>query len=167
MALQPLPHRFTGDITWSEARPLIDDNFDKVVQNVNDLGAKTTSSKTITFSSVTTGSSFRDTVVILNPGATSSYNYINLTSPETGLLSATPMIDVYVDTNSSAFLWPNGASLTSAQRNLIIGVKKDLTNVDGIASFIISGRNNDTSTHTYYVTFRVAYFPSPPSGLFR
>lgn len=167
MAQTPVPHRFTGEISWEQARPLIDDNFDKVIQNTYDMGARISSSKTLTFSSVTTGSTFRETIVLVNPSKTSSYSYINLAQPENGFTAAVPIIDVYVDTNSSAFLWPNGSSLTTAQRNLIIGVKKDLTAADGIASFTISGRNNDSSTHTYYVTFKVAYFPSPPTGIYR
>lgn len=160
-------HRFTGEMSWEQARPLVDDNFLKAIQSTADLGARTT--KTVSFTlAIAATTSFYKTVVLANPGLTSSYSYVNLLSPENGVSAAVPIIQVYIDTNNTAtYLWPNGSSLTSGQKNLTISAKKDLTAVDGVTSFTISGFNGDSSSHNYYVTFSVAYFPSPPQGIFR
>jgi hypothetical protein len=69
--------------------------------------------------------------------------------------------DVYVDTNDVAHQFPNGASLTSAQRSLRLynwlswGDSSDATNM---RVFKVRVENTDASDHVYYVRIR-AYIP--------
>lgn len=167
MTLLIPPHRFNDTTDWEQARPLIDDNFDKTVQAIIDLGAKTTSSTQIITSSIAAGDVFHQTVAIVNPDGTSTYPYITLPKEESGLTSVIPAMDIRVDTDAPLYLWPNGNSLSTGQRKLTITAKVDLTTVDGIGSLTISGRNNDSSAHVYYITIRVAYFPLLAATAFR
>lgn len=168
MSLLIPPHRFGEQTTWDEAKPLLNDNFEKTVQAVADLGIQTTSSTVLSFGSVATGANFQQTVAIVQPGSSSSYPYITLNNKESGLTSIIPSVDVYVDaSNDSNYKWPNGVSLSSGQQKLSIHAKVDLTAVDGLASLTVSGRNNDSSAHSYYVTVRVAYFPTIGNVSFR
>lgn len=165
--MSTVPNRLQEGTDYQSARPLINDNFDKVAADVTSLGAGQTTTTTVTFSAITTGTTFRQTVVICNPSATSSYSYINAASIIGGVSAIVPSMDVYVDTdNDSTYLYPLGTNLTSSSRALAIDAKLDLTAVDGVASLTISGRNYDASTHTYYVHIKCAYFSSKPAGSF-
>lgn len=71
------------------------------------------------------------------------------------------LFDVRVDTNDYAYQFPNGSSLTTAQRQLRLyswiswGDSSDTTN---IRTFKVRVENYDTVSHTYYLTVR-AYIP--------
>lgn len=164
-----VPHRLQEGTYYREAMPLINDNFDKVAQDVNDLGARNTSTSARITATVAAGTTFYKTVAICNPSGSSSYDYVNTTVPITNVSAIVPAIDVYIDTDSDAgYLYPIGTSLSSAQRAMTISAKLDLTKADSNpASITISGRNYDGSSHTYYIYVRCAYFPSAPSGQFR
>ena len=165
--MSSVPNRLQEGTNYTQAVPLINDNFDKVAADVTSLGAGQTTTTTVTFSAITAGTTFRDTVVIVNPGGSSSYPYITADSIIAGVSAIVPSMDVYIDTdNDSGYLYPIGVSLSVAQKALAIDAKLDLTTAGGVASLTISGRNYDSSTHTYYVHIKSAYFSSKAPGSF-
>jgi hypothetical protein len=168
--MSSVPHRFQEGTDYNSARPLLDDNFNKVVNDVADLGARQTTTTSYNTGSISAGGSFRHTIAICNPGDTSSFNYVNTPDYVSGISSIVPSIDVFIDTdNNLDYLYPVGISLSSSAKALAIDAKLDLTPADtgAVATVTISGRNYDTSSHTYYIHVRFSYFPSQPSGAFR
>jgi hypothetical protein len=155
-----VPHRFQEGTDFNGSRPLLNDNFDKISDYINSQAVNTTNSTTVT-STVAATSTSNTTVVVLNPGATSTYAYINtpLTVKTLGIIQ--PQIDVYVDVDNNANnLLPNGSSLTAAQKNASVRASIDSTPVAGVGSLTINVRNNDSASHTYYVHIKCAYLQS-------
>ena len=95
-----VPHRFQEGTDYQQARPLLDDNFNKVAADVTSLGAGQTTTTTVTFSAITAGTTFRNTVVIVNPGGSSPYPYITADSIIAGVSAIVPSMDVYIDTDN-------------------------------------------------------------------
>ena len=170
MASQP-PHRLNPDTPLDQNLALINDNFDKVVQTVGDLGARTSSTTTVTFASVAAGGGFQQGIILIGPASTtpSFGSTISTAGTDSGASALTPQMDIYVDTdNNAAFLFPFGASLSAAQVNFTFGVVASSTiPTNTLAYFIINGYNRDVGAHTYFVHVRAAYLPAAPTGVFR
>jgi hypothetical protein len=83
-----------------------------------------------------------------------------------------PRITVFVDTNSSDYRWPDGSSLSAAQRNTITVTVINARTVLGSgadnttkAEFLIALQNFDASDHDFYVTADAFYVPAPETGV--
>lgn len=166
--MQP-PHKLNPETPLADNLALINDNNDKIVQNITDLGVQNSNTITVTFAGVTAGSAFNQIVYLVGSKQTvTGTNVVTTSQNITGNTAMIPAIDLYVDTdNNSAFLWPYGASLTGGI-NTIISVPPTLTYPSGVAgAIVISGRNKDVGSHTYYVHLRIAYFPLPTTSVFR
>lgn len=71
------------------------------------------------------------------------------------------LFTIYVDVLDSAHEFPNGASLTADQRKLTIMNWIDWANssdITNIRVFKIRVRNDDSSSHDYYIKFKI-YIP--------
>lgn len=158
------PHRIQVGTSYDDALSLINDNFEKSVQDVSDLGASLSTTTNISIGSVAAGATFNQTVYVYNKDLTGLTPSINLQGYANGLLAAVPMIDIYVDTQSADYLFPTGASLSSGQLALNVNAMLNKTASAGVASIVISGKNSDSSAHTYYATIQLAYFPETTSG---
>lgn len=161
-----VPNRLQQGTDYQAARPLINDNFDKVASDVTALGAARTTTALFNTGSVATATTWRQTVAIVNPGGSSSYPYVTAPASIPGVSAIVPEIDLYIDTDGdSGYLYPLGTSLTTAQKALTIDAKLDLTKADGAATITVSGRNYDASAHTYYIHIRCTYFASKSAGI--
>lgn len=159
------PHRIQVGTPYEDVLSLINDNFEKSVQDASDLGASLSTTVDVSIGSVAAGATFNQVIYVLNPGLTNASPYINVMAHANGLLAAVPMVDIYVDTRTAAYLFPTGSSLTTNQ--LALNVNAMLTKTTsgpGIASITISGRNSDASAHVYYATVQIAYFPEKTNG---
>lgn len=152
------PNRFTGDATWAQSMSTLNDNFDKSVQAINDIGGKffsvATASKTITAGSVWSLSvGFNDT----------RNQYVASSTP------IIPRIAPYVDNdNVDGFQVGWGASLTAGQALVICTswvYRGSSTGNVAVATFQF--HNLDSSSHTIYAYVDGAVFASPQSGYFR
>lgn len=75
---------------------------------------------------------------------------------------------VRVDTNNSAHDWPNGVSLTSAQRLVRMtgpyGNDQTSSEVsDGIRNYCVMLKNDDVSSHDYYIRIKFYHFRITPT----
>lgn len=154
---QQIPHRIQPDTPDVEKWALVNDNFDKTVQDIADLGAK--------FSSV---ANFTATV----PAGGTNFGSVSVTDDlnqyVVGATQIVPRVQIHVDTDDDAHAHPNGSSITAAQKNADIIVRVDRRPpVGSIAVYYITIRNFDSSSHTYYVSTDLSYNSSPVTGIFR
>jgi hypothetical protein len=101
------------------------------------------------------------TVLLFDPAFTFTFNGLPAINTAT-------LLDFYytvsVDTNTTAFDYPVGASLTSGQKNMQTNWWKDLAQSGGFGTangqqrIYIQVQNNDTATHTYYLRANALYF---------
>lgn len=74
---------------------------------------------------------------------------------------AKPIFEIYVDNdNNAAYLFPNGASLTTALRNFRFEFYQDLIDQDANPyrnKFLYYLKNLDSSQHTYYIHIKFIY----------
>lgn len=165
---QPLTLLQIG-MSQEDAYSAINDNFNKVVQDVRDLGADLSTegnySVTVPASNVSTA-----VFTLTSLGVTSaSANQVFTTRPASSVDGIAPQVDVYVDVDQDTdYLWPYGASLTTGQQSLFPIITPSLSGyADSLAAWTIIINNRDVSDHTYYVYTRCGYFPSGPTGFFR
>lgn len=163
------PNKLSPDVPLPDTIALINDNFDKTIQNIGDLGAKSTNIALVTFGSVAAGASFNNVVHMVNQNATYSGPIVSATSNISGVSALTAAADVYVDNDNNAnYLYPLGSSLTSPLLNVLFSITQSYTTPQGtLATIVISGRNKDSSAHTYYFHLRASYFPAIPTTVFR
>lgn len=86
-------------------------------------------------------------------------------------LPIVPRVTVYVDNNSSDYQWPDGNSLSSAQKSaiticvitprLVVGPSDDTVK----AQYAIALQNFDASSHDFYVYVDAFFVPAPESGV--
>lgn len=165
------PHVLNPDTPLDANLALINDNFNKVVQNTADLGANLTSTTLLTFN-VNATSTAAQTVAVISQGMTTNAAFSVTTPQPVGSISSlAPQIDLYVTTdNSAAKLWPGGASstLTSGELNFFISITAASTSfTNALTAFTIQINNRDASPHTYFVHAKAGYLPGAPTGVFR
>lgn len=163
------PHRIQPDTPQPEAYSLINDNFDKVIQDIRDLGANLSTTGII---SVTVAASSLTSVVytLTSQGVTSSsVNQVFTQSPASAVSGIAPQLDIYVDTdNDITKLFPLGSGLTAGQVALYAIVTVSNTGyTNSLGAWFIEINNRDTVSHTYYLHTRCGYFPSGRSGVFQ
>ena len=152
-----VPWRLQEGTNYRSAQPLLNDNFDKITDYLTAMcaGTTTTTTATVTVAGLSSG---YQTVVILNPGASSSYPYVATTGTNKTLVLIQPQISVYVDSdNTVGNLVPNGASLTAGQKNSDVSCFTDAVAVAGLGSVTLSIRNSDAISHTYYIHIKCSY----------
>lgn len=152
-----------------DAYSIVNDNFDKVVQDVRDLGANLSTEGNY---SITVGATSIVSFVftLTSQGATSdSVHQVFTQAPVSSVDGIAPQIDIYVDNDLDLdYLWPFGASLSSGQQALFPIVTPSLTSYENsVAAWSIVLNNRDAVDHTYYVYTKCGYFPSGPTGFFR
>ncbi len=156
------PNRLQPDSSLADNLALANDNFDKAVQDVGDLGAKFSGNFFILFT-IAAGSWSTTTVNISDSRA--QYRRDSLPFQ--------PRIDLWVDTDNTdaSNYFNSGNTLTSAQRNLMVNIVPIKTVIQvlptDVASYAFQIRNFDTSSHNYYVRGDDWYLQSPITGNFR
>lgn len=154
-----VPHRLQQDSPYPETLAQANDNFDKLVSDTSDLGAK--------FSS--TYASYSVTVA---PGSMHS-QLVGVTDvrPEyvAGRVQIAPRCEIFVDTDANdAYLLGYGASLSGEQLLSFKSVTVERRPaVNAIAAFLVQILNLGASPHTYYVRVDDSYINSPATGYFR
>lgn len=167
MATPPIRLQIGTD--WPGAIPLLNQNFDNVIQNIQDLGANVSTILTIPF--VVPATSLQSQVVTLtSKGVVSnSVNQVFTQQPVSSVNGISPAADIYIDVdNDIGHLFPLGASLTNAQLNLFPIITPQNTGFqNSVGAWLIQINNRDSVPHTYYVHTLCGYFPSAPAGVFR
>lgn len=164
------PSRLQVGTSVPDAYALINDNFDKIVQDIRDLGANLSTTGSVTFSALAASSVSSAVFTLTSQGAISdSANQVYTLLPVSSVSGVAPQVDIYVDNdNNAAYLWPNGASLSPGQLSIFPIVTPVVTGyTNSLAAWVITMNNRDASPHTYYVKTRCGYFPSGPTGYFR
>lgn len=159
------PHRLQVGTSYEDAISLLNDNFEKSVQDISDLGASESTSVTFITGSLASAATFSQIVYILPYGAAPAANSVILAAPALGLRGAVPAVDIYVDNTTSGFLYPTGSSLTPGQLALTANVSVNLTTQgSGLASMVFNIRNCDSISHSYYITCKLIYLPEISNG---
>lgn len=150
-----LPNRLFPDTPLEQNLALINDNFEKAVQDIGDLGAR--------FSSVASFSAFVPAGLLLTQtiGLTDSTNrYVQ------GSLQIVPRVDVFEDNDADDTYLVGYSNSQSATALVSVYVQRRPSG-SNIADFTISILNTDAIAHTYYVYGQNSYVDSPPEGNFR
>jgi len=155
-----IPHRIT-DTPWEQAAPLLDDNFDKTVQDIGDLGAKFSQGMAI-YSTTS-----------LSPGSMNTASIDVTADPPDphivpGRLEIIPRVEVWEDNNLDDDYLVGYNNSQSDGCQVTVWVQRRRSNdPDALATFTVQLFNNDSSSHTYYVKADVSYQPAPSTGNFR
>jgi hypothetical protein len=159
------PHRLQVGTSYEDAISLLNDNFEKSIQDISDLGASSTTTTQFNTNSVAAGATYNKTISILQAGSSPAADSIILTERANGLRGAMPAIDIYVDATGSDYLYPTGSSLTTGQQAVIANAHINITEQgSGIASLVFSLRNCDSSAHSYIVSLKLVYLPETSNG---
>lgn len=157
----PVPYWIDTNTPYNDVLSFVNDNFQSIATTPKEMGIRYTTTATFNTGSVAAGATFYQIVSILNPSETSSGNYVNTEKTVSAISLVTPLMDIYVDNyNDPNYLFPNGGGMTSGQQSVTFSHYANNTNVaSGKLSFVITGRNNDSSAHTYYFKLKVGYIP--------
>lgn len=159
------PHRLQIGTSYEDAISLLNDNFEKSIQDISDLGASSTTTTQFNTNSVAAGTTYNKTISILQAGSSPAADSIILTERANGLRGAMPAIDIYVDSTASDYLYPTGSSLSSGQQAVIANAHINITEQgSGIASLVFSLRNCDSSAHSYDIRLKLVYLPEVSNG---
>ena len=150
-----VPHRLQPDTRIEDNLALINDNTDKLISNIGDLGANKTGGFSVTVNIASGGFYY---IVV---GVRSSDNFAS----QVNNTLVWPMLDIFVDTDADYnYILPNGSSLTTGQQQLMVTTrvaKTAETNfADEIATVFYQLYNLDTVDHTYYLYGRAGFMPS-------
>lgn len=155
------PNRLQPDTSLADNLALANDNSDKAIQDISDLGAK--------FSTGASGS------VTITAG-TMAYFIIGMQDVQGAYvkdqLPLGPRYDVSIDVNDSGHFLPDGVSVTSAMRKTVVTQRVFKTSRNNFANekatYVIEIYNNDASDHTYYISVDAYYQQaSNQGGVFR
>lgn len=157
----PVPFWIDTNTPYADVLSFINDNFQSIATTPKEMGIRFSTTATFDTGSVAAGATFYKVISILNPSETFSGTYVNTEKTVASISMVTPIMDIYVDTNNDPnLLYPTGGSLTTGQQNLVVSHYINNTNMGaGKLSFVINGRNNDSSAHTYYFKLKVGYVP--------
>lgn len=159
------PHRIQVGTPYDDVLSLLNDNFEKSVQEIGDMGASETTTTTFTTGSVAAGATYTKVISILQAGSSPAADSIILSARANGLRGAVPALDIYVDNVTSAYLYPSGASLSSDQLALTVNAHVNMTEQgSGLESMVINLRNCGASAHTYDITVKLVYIPEISNG---
>lgn len=153
------PNRLQPDSPLKDNIAYINDNFDKTVQAINDIGGKLFS-----------GASYNVSVA---PGYMSTAHVTvtdTLNQYTAGSTPINPVVKVYVDVdNDDDYILGIGGLLSSGQADAMASVWVLNGYTTGhIGDYIVQIANRDTiDVHTYYVYVNNFSFNSPTTGIFR
>jgi hypothetical protein len=152
-----LPHRLSSETPYDQTISLINDSFDKSVQDMADLGAK--------FSSVASGSftlgtnSMNSLVVGLSDP---SKTYVS------GSTQIVPRIDIFIDNNNDeAWRFARGASAAPIPILCTPGRIARTPASGDIAEYEFQFYNLDVSSHVIYYSVDSSFIQSASRGIFR
>lgn len=163
------PTRLQVGTPFDAAIPLLNNNFDQVVQDIRDLGANFSTTGTLALT-IAASSLTAAVFTLTSKGVTSSSaNQVFTQSPVSAVTGIAPQMDIYVDNdNDPTYLFPSGSNLSSGQQALYpIMTISNTGYTNSLAAWVISLNNRDSVQHVYYIHTRCGYFPSGPSGNFR
>lgn len=159
------PHRLQVGTSYEDALALLNDNFEKSIQDISDLGASSTTTTLFTTNSVAAGATYNKVISILQAGSSPAADSIILTDRANGLRGAMPAIDIWVDSTGDDYLYPTGPLLSTEQQALIANAHINITEQgSGLASLVFSLRNCDSSAHSYTVNIKLVYLPEVSNG---
>jgi hypothetical protein len=152
------PHRLQPDTPLPDNLAYINDNFDKAVSDINDLGAKFSSVGSASFTLATGG---LQTITVDVSDVHPQY--------QANKMQIVPRMEMFVDVNDDDHIFPYGGSLTLAQQQAVVSVYPQRRARTGfVAMFTVLVYNFDVSgAHTYYINVDESYFYSPQGGVFR
>lgn len=157
------PNRLQPDTSYADNIALINDNFDKVVTAVNDIGVKNYGTGTYSAQTLAAGA-----LVALTLNIVDTKNQYT-----TDAIAVTPRWQIFVDNDANYnYLLPAGSSMTSAEQNVQFSWWQTRvvptgspSNTKAVLYAIL--KNNDASSHTYYISVDLYFGDSPQTGLFR
>lgn len=166
--MSQVPNVLQPDTSYTDNLSLINDNFSKVVEDLRDLGGDESTTTDILFT-VSASSLSAQTVALISQEEVTDAAYSVKTQSTVGDIAAlSPIVRVRIDVDDDAHLWINGASLTSDQLNVFIGVTVSATFfTNAIGGYTIQINNRDSSDHTYYVHTSCNYVQRATGGQFR
>jgi hypothetical protein len=151
------PNRLFPDTPLQDNLALINDNADKAVQDISDLGAK--------FSSLGSFSVTIPAGQTLYPYTLATINVSN-TSYVPGRLQIVPRFAIYVDNDmNSAYLL--GYANSQSNKAVIGTYIQQSPSIGSVADNAISIQNMDSVSHVYYVYWDESYVDSPRTGTYR
>jgi hypothetical protein len=152
------PHRLQPDTSLADNLALINDNFDKVVSDMVDLGARFSSVGRIQ-ASVVAGTSVCITLGLID----------TLNQYQPGRLQIVPRLETFVDNDlNDNYLLGYTNSLTTGQQNvLVLPWPQRRPGVGDVADVGVFIHNFDVANHVYYCYVDESYMASPPVGNFR
>lgn len=163
------PTRLQKGTSLDDAYSLLNDNFEKVVQDIRDLGANISTEGLLT---LTVGATSLASVVftLTSQGQSSdSVHEVFTQGPVSAVTGIAPELDIFVDVdNDEGHRFPGGASLSSGQLNLYAICNVSNTGyINSLGAWLIQLNNRDSSSHTYYIHTQCGYLPVPAEGFFR
>lgn len=156
------PNRLQPDTSLANNLALINDNADKSVADISDLGAKFSD---VFFTSITVAAGTWYRILVSLADDRSQYRQ--------GLLPFSPRVDIWVDTDNTdnSLLHNPTSTLTAEQLNCLVTVRVVRTTYvvvpTNIGTFEIIIKNFGASSHTYYIRGDAWFMQSPISGNYR
>jgi hypothetical protein len=163
-----VPHRLQIGTSFDQSIPLINDDFDKVIQDIRDLGANLSTVGLLNLT-VPATSLVTSVFTLTSKGVVStSANQVFTQVPAARVSGIAPQVDIYVDVdNDEAHRFPN-SSLTSGQLALYLIVTVSNSGyADSLGAYNIQVNNRDAVPHDYFIHTRCGYFPTAADGIFR
>jgi hypothetical protein len=155
-----IPHRLQPDTPYPDTLALINDNFDKTVQDINDFGARFSSSAS---GSVTVAANSWIALTIAMNDVKGNYTKDKM--------PLGPRADVAVDVNDEDHMLPYGSAVTTAMGMSIVTVRvaktSRNTSVNEKATVFIVIHNLDAAPHDYFFVSDTFYMDSNIEGVFR
>jgi hypothetical protein len=163
------PNRLQVGTTFDQAIPLLNDNFDKAVQDIRDLGASTATSIWVPIGPVASGAVAAQTVTLASSSKPTGSPFELLTQKSAGAVAVAQYFAlIYIDSQAADHLWLVGSALTAEQSNFQCMINASNTTFNGsLAAWTIEILNRGASAHTYYVQIGAWYVPVTAPGLFR
>ena len=163
------PTRLQKGTSLDDAYALLNDNFEKVIQDIRDLGAdlSTEGLHTLTLAAGTLNSFV---FTLTSEGqASDSAHQVFTQKPVSAVTGIAPMMDIFVDVdNDDTHRFPGGSALTSNQLALYAICNVSNTGyLNSLAAWVIQINNRDSGGHTYYIHTKAGYLPVPAEGFFR
>lgn len=159
------PHRLQVGTGYDDALALLNDNFEKSVQDLSDLGASESTTTRFSTGSIAAGGTYNKVINILAHGSSPAANSVVLASPVTSLRSAIPAMDIFVDGTTIIDLYPTGSALTPGMLALNANITINVTNQgSGISNAVINLTNLDSVAHTYDISVKIIYIPQTSNG---
>lgn len=153
-----VPHILGADTRLEDNIARINDNFDNVVQDLSDFGARRTGVATLTANL---------------PGGYRRLFTVSITDPDNkypgGIGNISPRLEFFVDVdNDDRYSWPSGSNLVGgmiAMQAVIYVNRRPFTG--NVGTLVLDVGNFDGASHSLYCHIDADFLPVAPSGSFR